>query len=61
MIKEILTILRESPEPISRLYEALRLRVAGHKINTQQIYRLSTPHRSSINCKRTAAIRGACP
>ena len=44
MIKEILTILRESPEPFSRLYEALRLRVGGHRLTLNEYidYQLHT-------------------
>jgi hypothetical protein len=35
-MKELMTILRESPEPFSRLYEAIHMRIGGHRLTFRE-------------------------
>lgn len=43
-MNELLTILRESPEPITRLYEAVLMKVGGHRLSFREYvdYQLHT-------------------
>lgn len=43
-MNELLTILRESPEPLGRLYEAILMRIGGHRLSFREYisYQLHT-------------------
>lgn len=53
-MKELMTILRESPEPFPRLYEAILMRIGGHRLTFREYidYQLHTDQTLTAEARR---------